>query len=254
MRRRRPDRCREAGAARAAAPAVGDAAPAVGGTPPAVRLTRGDLIKSWALWSFFSHANYNYERLQGTGFAHAMTPIIKRLYSTEDEIRAALKRHLVFFNTEPNFGNVVHGTVIAMEEQRANGAAIDDDAINSVKSGLMGPMAGIGDTLSQSTIAPILLAIGIGIAERHCRGLGHSDALRRHRQSPRRDHLFDPHLDRDRGHRLHGLDGWLRPRPVVRDRIRSRARSIASWSAPGCWATWSWRARRDLRGRTWRPP
>jgi PTS system mannose-specific IID component len=28
----------------------------------------------------------------------------------------------------------------------------------------MGPMAGIGDTLSQSTIAPILLAIGIGIA------------------------------------------------------------------------------------------
>jgi PTS system mannose-specific IID component len=129
-----------------------------------VRLTRGDLVKSWALWTFFAHANYNYERLQGTGFAHAMTPIIKRLYTTEDEIRAALKRHLVFFNTEPNFGNVVHGTVIAMEEQRANGAAIDDDAINSVKSGLMGPMAGIGDTLSQSTITPILLALGIGIA------------------------------------------------------------------------------------------
>ena len=116
------------------------------------------------LWTFFAHANYNYERLQGTGFAHAMTPIIRRLYTTEDEIRAALKRHLVFFNTEPNFGNVVHGTVIAMEEQRANGAAIDDDAINSVKSGLMGPMAGIGDTLSQSTITPILLALGIGIA------------------------------------------------------------------------------------------
>ena len=132
--------------------------------PPAIRLTRGDLVRSWALWTFFAHANYNYERLQGTGFAHAMTPIIKRLYATEDDIRAALKRHLVFFNTEPNFGNVVHGTVIAMEEQRANGAAIDDDAINSVKSGLMGPMAGIGDTLSQNTITPILLALGIGIA------------------------------------------------------------------------------------------
>jgi mannose PTS system EIID component len=135
-----------------------------GGAKPAIRLTRGDLIRSWVLWTFFAHANYNYERLQGTGFAHAMTPIIKRLYTTEDDIRAALKRHLVFFNTENNFGNVVHGTVIAMEEQRANGAAIDDDAINSVKSGLMGPMAGIGDTLSQSTITPILLALGIGIA------------------------------------------------------------------------------------------
>ncbi len=129
-----------------------------------VRLTRGDLIRSWVLWTFFAHANYSYERLQGTGFAHAMTPIIRRLYTTPDEIRAALKRHLVFFNTEPNFGNVVHGTIIAMEEQRANGAPIDDDAINSVKSGLMGPMAGIGDTLSQSTITPILLALGIGIA------------------------------------------------------------------------------------------
>ena len=158
----------EAAAAQAAQAAEGDAVPASSGPAArpglAVRLTRGDLLKSWALWTFFAHANYNYERLQGTGFAHAMTPIIRRLYTTEDEIRAALKRHLVFFNTEPNFGNVVHGTVIAMEEQRANGAAIDDDAINSVKSGLMGPMAGIGDTLSQSTITPILLALGIGIA------------------------------------------------------------------------------------------
>ncbi len=152
----------EAAAAQAASAPAGGAPAAIPGL--AIRLTRRDLLKSWALWTFFAHANYNYERLQGTGFAHAMTPIIRRLYTTEDEIRAALKRHLVFFNTEPNFGNVVHGTVIAMEEQRANGAAIDDDAINSVKSGLMGPMAGIGDTLSQSTITPILLALGIGIA------------------------------------------------------------------------------------------
>jgi len=157
----------EAAAAQAASAQAGSSPAAktpVAGPGLAIRLTRGDLVKSWALWTFFAHANYNYERLQGTGFAHAMTPIIKRLYTTEDDIRAALKRHLVFFNTEPNFGNVVHGTVIAMEEQRANGAAIDDDAINSVKSGLMGPMAGIGDTLSQSTITPILLALGIGIA------------------------------------------------------------------------------------------
>jgi PTS system mannose-specific IID component len=153
----------EAGNAAETEPSVA-AAPSAHAAGPGVHLTRGDLVRSWALWTFFAHANYNYERLQGTGFAHAMTPIIRRLYKTDDEIRAALKRHLVFFNTEPNFGNIVHGTVIAMEEQRANGAAIDDDAINSVKSGLMGPLAGIGDTLSQSTITPILLALGIGIA------------------------------------------------------------------------------------------
>ena len=128
------------------------------------KLERSDVRRAFWLWTFFSHANYNYERLQGTAFAQAMTPIIRKLYTDPDEIKAALKRHLVFFNTEPNVGGVIHGAVIAMEEQRANGADIDDDAINSVKTGLMGPLAGIGDSISQGTITPILLSIGIGLA------------------------------------------------------------------------------------------
>ena len=129
-----------------------------------VRLERSDVRRAFWLWTFFSHSNYNYERLQGTAFAQAMVPIIKKLYKDPEEIKAALKRHLVFFNTEPNVGGLIHGAVIAMEEQRANGADIDDDAINSVKSGLMGPLAGVGDTISQGTITPILLSIGIGLA------------------------------------------------------------------------------------------
>ncbi|MEO8208095.1 MAG: PTS system mannose/fructose/sorbose family transporter subunit IID [Chloroflexota bacterium] len=128
------------------------------------KLDRSDVRRAFWLWTFFSHANYNYERLQGTAFAHSMTPIIKKLYKDPAEIKAALKRHLVFFNTEPNVGGMIHGVVIAMEEQRANGADIDDDAINSVKSGLMGPLAGIGDSITQGTLTPILLSIGIGLA------------------------------------------------------------------------------------------
>lgn len=131
---------------------------------PAVKLDRSDVRRAFWLWTFFSHSNYNYERLQGTAFAHAMTPIIRKLYKDPEDIKAALKRHLVFFNTEPNVGGVIHGAVIAMEEQRANGAPIDDDDINGLKSGLMGPMAGVGDSVSQGTITPILLSIGIGLA------------------------------------------------------------------------------------------
>jgi PTS system mannose-specific IID component len=130
-----------------------------------VKLTRADVRRSFWLWTFFSHANYNYERLQGTAFAQAMVPILKKLYKDPEELKAGLKRHLVFFNTEPNVGGIIHGAVIAMEEQRANGADIDDDTINSVKSGLMGPLAGVGDTISQGTITPILLSIGIGMAQ-----------------------------------------------------------------------------------------
>src|SRR3970282_1750443 len=131
---------------------------------PEIRLERSDVQRAFWLWLLFSRANYNYERLQGTAFAHSMTPIIRKLYHTPEEIKAALKRHLVFFNTEPNVGGVIHGAVIAMEEQRANAADIDDDAINGVKTGLMGPLAGVGDTISQGTITPILLSVGISLA------------------------------------------------------------------------------------------
>ena len=127
-------------------------------------LTRQDVFQSWLRWLFFSHACYNWERMQGLGFAHSMTPIIKKLYKTKEDISAALKRHLVFFNTQPDIGGVIHGAVIAMEEERAAGADISDDAINSVKTGLMGPMAGIGDTIQQGIVIPIALAIGMSIA------------------------------------------------------------------------------------------
>jgi PTS system mannose-specific IID component len=127
-------------------------------------LTRQDVFQSFIRWLCFSHACYNWERMQGLGFAHSMTPIIKKLYTTKEDISAALKRHLVFYNTQPDVGGVIHGIVIAMEEDRAAGADISDDAINAVKTGLMGPMAGIGDTLQQAILIPIALALGISIA------------------------------------------------------------------------------------------
>jgi PTS system mannose-specific IID component len=127
-------------------------------------LTRRDVFRSWLRWLFFSHACWNWERMQGLGFAHSMTPIIARLYKTPADISAALKRHLIFFNTQPDIGGVIHGAVIAMEEERAAGADISDDAINGVKTGLMGPMSGIGDTIQQGIVIPVALAIGMSIA------------------------------------------------------------------------------------------
>lgn len=128
-------------------------------------LERSDIFRAWLTWLFFSHANYNYERLQATGFAHSMIPIIRKLYKDEEDVKAALQRHLVFFNTQPDFGGVIHGMVIAMEEERASGVDVSDEAINGVKTGLMGPLAGIGDTLQQGTIIPIFLAIGISLGK-----------------------------------------------------------------------------------------
>ena len=129
-----------------------------------VSLDEKDVKKSYWLWQFFSHANYNYERMQGTAVAMALAPIIKKLYPDPDEKAAGLKRHLTFFNTDPNFGAVILGGTIAMEEQRANGAPLTDEAINSFKTGMMGPMAGIGDSIVQGVVIPIMVALGISMA------------------------------------------------------------------------------------------
>jgi PTS system mannose-specific IID component len=94
-----------------------------------------------------------------------MMPAIKRLYSDKEEQKAALKRHLEFFNTHPYMAAPIMGITSAMEEERANGvAAIDDAAISGVKVGLIGPLAGVGDPLFWGTLRPVLAALGASVA------------------------------------------------------------------------------------------
>lgn len=128
------------------------------------KLSKKDIVNAFWRWTFFSHANYNYERLEATGLVFAYKHVIKKLYGDdENAYKEAIKRHMQFFNTEPHIGGIIPGIVLAMEEERANGQPITDEAINGVKTGLMGPFAGIGDTLWQGTLTPILLAFGISI-------------------------------------------------------------------------------------------
>ena len=114
------------------------------------QLSKKDVVRAFWRWTFFSHANYNYERLEATGLVHSYKHVIKKLYGDNpEEYKACIQRHMQFFNTEPHIGGVIPGIVLAMEEERANGAPITGEAINGVKTGLMGPFAGIGDTLWQ---------------------------------------------------------------------------------------------------------
>ncbi len=126
-------------------------------------LRKSDLVKHWLL-GYSSETCYNYERLQALGNANAIQPIIKRLYD-EDQYAEEIQKYMVFFNTEPSFmGTVIHGITAAMEEKRANGEEVSDEDINSVRLALMGPLAGIGDVVSQSIVYPVLAGIAIQLA------------------------------------------------------------------------------------------
>lgn len=128
-----------------------------------VTLNDKDLFGMWARWVCFLNGMVNYERMQGVGFCHAMTPAIKKLYPEKEDRVDAYKRHLTFFNTNATTGTIILGLTAAMEEQKANGAEIDNETINAVKVSLMGPLAGLGDSIFQATLFPILLSIGIGL-------------------------------------------------------------------------------------------
>jgi PTS system mannose-specific IID component len=112
----------------------------------------------------FLQGSWNYERMQNGGWCYAMIPAIKRLYSTKEEQAAALKRHLEFYNTHPYVSAPIIGVTLALEEERANGAPVEDTAIQGVKVGMMGPLAGVGDPVFWFTVRPILGALGASMA------------------------------------------------------------------------------------------
>ncbi|MGO2299104.1 PTS system mannose/fructose/sorbose family transporter subunit IID [Paucilactobacillus nenjiangensis] len=128
-----------------------------------IKLTKSDRLHVW--WrSTFIQGSWNYERMQNGGWTYAMIPAIKKLYTSKEDRAAALKRHLEFFNTHPYIASPIIGVTLALEEERSNGAPVDDVTIQGVKVGMMGPLAGIGDPVFWFTVKPILGALAATLA------------------------------------------------------------------------------------------
>lgn len=108
--------------------------------------------------------SWNYERMQNGGWAYSMIPALRKLYPNKEDMAAALQRHLVFFNTHPYLASPIIGVTLALEEDKANGVEVDDEAIQGVKVGMMGPLAGVGDPVFWYTVRPILGALGASMA------------------------------------------------------------------------------------------
>ncbi|RVT62762.1 PTS system mannose/fructose/sorbose family transporter subunit IID [Niallia taxi] len=126
------------------------------------KLSRSDLNKAF-LRSNFLMASSNFERMQALGAYYSIVPALKKLYrnSGKEERAAAIKRHLEFFNTNPYVYGPILGISMAMEE---NTKEHEKESVISVRTGLMGPMAGVGDSLLAMTLVPIFMSIGAGLA------------------------------------------------------------------------------------------
>lgn len=130
-------------------------------------LTKKDLNKCYRRLSLWGETSLNFERMQAIGWCNAMVPALKKIYTKKQDLAAALQRHLQFFNTELMFGNLIFGPSIALEEEKAeNSNKIPDELITSFKTGTMGPVAAIGDTIHWGTAWTLGTAFAGALAAR----------------------------------------------------------------------------------------
>ena len=125
-------------------------------------LTKKELNRLFWRYNLLYSFCINFENWHGCGYAFDMIPLLKKYYNKEGQ-REGMLRHMDFHNNEQTTANVVWGVMVGMEEQKALGHEIEDDMIRTTKSALMGPVAGIGDSLVQATIIPLLCSIGISL-------------------------------------------------------------------------------------------
>lgn len=126
-------------------------------------LGRGDLTSMY-LKSFGLEGPFIYSRLQAIGWCRAMLPAIEKIYANDEDRCDAINRHLEFFNTNPEFSTFILGISASMEEQNAQDPNFDTASINNVKAGLMGPIAGIGDSFWWGIVKTVASGIGCQFA------------------------------------------------------------------------------------------
>lgn len=128
------------------------------------KLTKKTLTKSFHNWYYGNLTCFSQEHMQTFGYLCSMLPVVNELYDKQEDKAKAMQTYTAFFNTEPQIGSVIVGMTAGLEEARANGDDVDDETINGLRAGLMGPLAGIGDSLVVGTVIPILLGVALGMS------------------------------------------------------------------------------------------
>ena len=130
------------------------------------KLSKKALSSGFHRWYYGNLTCFSQEHMQTFGYLCSMLPLCKELYADDpDKMAESMDTYRTFFNTEPQLGTIIVGVTAGLEEARANGAEdVDSETINGLRAGLMGPIAGIGDSLVVGTVIPILLGIAMGMS------------------------------------------------------------------------------------------
>ena len=108
------------------------------------KLSKKTISRVFKRWLFGVHTCWNYETMQGLGYGYAMLPALEEIYGDDKEgLQQAVESNTQFFNTNATTGSLILGAALALEEEGKSAR----EATTAIKTGLMGPLAGVGDTL-----------------------------------------------------------------------------------------------------------
>ncbi len=126
-------------------------------------LTKSDITRLFIRSNAIQGA-FNFQTMQGMGFGWAMLPIIDKLYPNKEDRIEGYKRHIGYFNSHPWLVGPIFGITASMEERKSLGEDVSEENIQAVKGALMGPLAGIGDSLLWGTLRPIFAGVCASLA------------------------------------------------------------------------------------------
>ncbi|ATB43632.1 PTS mannose IID component [Cystobacter fuscus] len=124
---------------------------------PALSLSWWVLLRVF-MRSLFLQASWNPQGMQNLGLAYAVYPALERLYPEQRDLEAAVRRHLVFFNTHPYVAAAIVGGVLHHEQRIARGEETPDKVV-AFKAALMGPLAALGDGFFWLSLKPATGAV-----------------------------------------------------------------------------------------------
>jgi PTS system mannose-specific IID component len=124
-------------------------------------VTEKDLRKAYLRNLFFSTTGWNYEKMMGLGYCYIMMPFMRKMYTDEEQLKKRVKSQLQFYNCNAVMSNFIIGANMAVEEKEGIQST---ETITALKTGLMGPLAGVGDTIFGVTWGTVFFSIAAYMA------------------------------------------------------------------------------------------
>ena len=139
------------------------AAGGVNGTTHELTKEDKSVLRKMFLYSHTVFMNFNMTKMEANSFTMTMAPAIQQVYKDDPEgMKAAYIRHQAFFNTHAVALDFIAGLSYALEKDCAQGK-VPGETIDAIKASLMGPTAGMFDSLFFNCLRVIGAGIAIGL-------------------------------------------------------------------------------------------